>query len=427
MNMQRRAWLQWAALSASTLAVSTRVWATPRPAPARLVFVMLRGAYDGLSALVPYADAFYYEARPSIAIASPPSGSTSLRALMGVALSDSDNLADLEHAVRLDGRWGLHPRLVQPLGGLLHAGQLAFVPFSGTGFESRSHFDAQDWLEAGQPATAGRPDTSVGFLNRLAGELAGGAKGGAVSFTNALPVAMRGPLKVGNAPVMAGKKYGADLNPDFEAQVLAMYQDHAWEPMAEEGTGLRRALADSMQQEMQASARGAPQAQGFALEAQRIGRFLHDHPKAAIAFLDVGGWDTHAGQGGVKGVLATRLESLSRGLQGLTQGLGPSWSSTVVVVVSEFGRTFRENGSKGTDHGHGNVMWLAGGAVSSPGVVVGEQTTLNATSLHQGRDLPVLNDYRNVIAGLLQRMYGLDAAALSRVFPNVKPQALGVI
>lgn len=425
MHVNRRSFLQWAGLGAATVPLSSRLWALPTPVPARLVVLMLRGAYDGISALVPYADDFYYDSRPGIAIARPPPASGSLRAVMADGLALDDSVASVDHAIRLDGRWGLHPRLLQPLGGLVNSGQLAFVPFAGTGFESRSHFDAQDWLESGQPSSVARPDLSVGFLNRLAAELAG-RKGAAVSFTNNLPVALRGPVEVANSPVYAAKPQGATMAQGFESQVLAMYQGHAWQAMAEEGTGLRRALSEAMQQEMQASSRGAQPAQGFALQAQRMGSYLRDHPKVVIAFMDVGGWDTHAAQGAANGVLSTRLQGLGQGLQNLAKGLGPSWQNTVVVVVSEFGRTFAENGSKGTDHGHGNVMWVAGGALTGKGVA-GEQVDLTAKTLHQGRDLPVLNLHQEVMAGLLQRMYGLNARALGRVFPAATAKDLRLL
>jgi uncharacterized protein (DUF1501 family) len=142
--------------------------------------------------------------------------------------------------------------------------------------------------------------------------------------------------------------------------------------------------------------------------------------------VDVGGWDTHVAQGAATGALANRFEELGRGLAGFADEMGPAWKSTVVVVVSEFGRTFRENGNRGTDHGHGTVFWVLGGGVGG-GRVVGEQQALTATTLFQNRDYPVLNDYRAVLGGLFARLYGLNAAAVARVFPGTKGADLRLV
>lgn len=401
--MQRREWLrQMAALGAFACLPTTRLWAAPGAGGPRLLVVMLRGAYDGLGALVPYAEPFYYEARPNIAVPPPSAGA-------------SGGLS----AMRLDGQWGLHPMLAESAGELYAGGALAFVPFCGTGFVSRSHFQAQDWLETGKLPEQ-RPDVNDGFLNRLVKELGGQA----VSFTQNLPVALRGSVKVSNAAVGAARN--RPMSADFNDQVLAMYAGHPLEPMVSDGLGLRRNLAMELAQEMEESARQAVGASGFVLEAQRVARYMRDNPRIGTAFIDVGGWDTHAGQGGAQGALAGRLASLGQGLEVLSMELGPVWSETVVVVVSEFGRTFRENGSRGTDHGHGSVMWLAGGGVAG-GKIRGEQARLDAASLHQGRDMPVLNEYRSVLAGLFSRMYGLKPEVLSKVFPGAKPLDLSLL
>ena len=148
--------------------------------------------------------------------------------------------------------------------------------------------------------------------------------------------------------------------------------------------------------------------------------------KFDIGFLDVGGWDTHVGEGGATGYLAGRLEELGRGLAAFAEEMGPTWHSTVVVVLSEFGRTFRENGNRGTDHGHGSVYWVLGGAVHG-GRIGGEQALLTQATLFQNRDYPVLNEYRAVLAGLFARMYGLDVAKLDKVLPGTRPRDLGLV
>jgi uncharacterized protein (DUF1501 family) len=145
-----------------------------------------------------------------------------------------------------------------------------------------------------------------------------------------------------------------------------------------------------------------------------------------LGFVDVGGWDTHVNQGGATGYLADRLAELGRGLSGFAEEIGPQWTNTVVVVVSEFGRTFRENGNRGTDHGHGSVYWVLGGALRG-GRIAGDQVTVDQPHLFQNRDYPVLTDYRALLAGLFQRLYGLDQAALHRVFAGVTAKDLGLV
>lgn len=394
--MNRR---QVLALMAAGGLVPTRLWATPQGATdVRLVVLMLRGAYDGLSALVPYADPFYYEARPRIAIAPP------------------NPLDPNSGAMRLDGRWALHPMLADTAGELFKASQLSFVPFSGTSFVSRSHFQAQDWMETGKRPDQ-RPDVGDGFLNRLAQVLGGQA----ISFTQTMPVALSGLVKVANAPVNinASKK----TSQAYLHQVQALYAGHRLEAMVTEGLGLRQALSAELMKEIDYSARGAVPAAGFALQAQRVARFMRERKSLSIAFMDIGGWDTHAGQGHAQGLLANRLAALGQGIQSLADELGTQWKKTALVVMSEFGRTFHENGSGGTDHGHGNVMWLAGGAVQG-GTIAGEQADLKANTLHQNRDMPVLNDYRNVLAGVFSQLYGLNPSALETIFPDAQAQNL---
>ena len=146
-----------------------------------------------------------------------------------------------------------------------------------------------------------------------------------------------------------------------------------------------------------------------------------------LAFVDVGGWDTHASQGSISGYLPNRVGELGRGLAGFVEAIGPeAWKTTTVVVVSEFGRTFRENGSGGTDHGHGSIYWVLGGGVSG-GRMAGEQIPLSAQTLNQQRDLPVLTDYRALLGGLFARQYGLSTAQLAAVFPDMGARDLQLI
>jgi uncharacterized protein (DUF1501 family) len=163
---------------------------------------------------------------------------------------------------------------------------------------------------------------------------------------------------------------------------------------------------------------------GFELAARRIGQLMKD--QFNVGFVDVGGWDTHVNQGAATGYLADRIAELGRGLAGFAEEIGPQWNDTVVVAISEFGRTFRENGNHGTDHGHGSVYWVLGGGIKG-GRIAGEQVPVDQAHLFQDRDYPVLTDYRALLAGLFQRMYGLDQGGLQRVFASVEPKNLGLL
>jgi len=145
-----------------------------------------------------------------------------------------------------------------------------------------------------------------------------------------------------------------------------------------------------------------------------------------IGFVDVGGWDTHVGEGGAQGALANNLDSLGNGLIALADELGPRWRDTVVVVISEFGRTFRENGNKGTDHGHGSTYWILGGGIRG-GAVVGPQVKVERATLSQDREYPVLTDVRDLLGGLFARMWDLSAADLDKIFPGATPRDLGIL
>ena len=148
--------------------------------------------------------------------------------------------------------------------------------------------------------------------------------------------------------------------------------------------------------------------------------------KFDLGFVDVGGWDTHVNEGGATGYLANRIGELGRGLATLATELGPQWNNTIVIVVSEFGRTFRENGDHGTDHGHGSVYWVMGGAIKG-GQIAGRQIAVTQPNLFQDRDYPVLNDYRSLIGGVLQKSYGLSRAQLAQIFPSAQPVDLSLV
>jgi len=397
----RRALLRSAVALALTGATGLRfgkLYAAAPDAP-RFLLVFLRGGYDCLNMLVPHSSSFYYESRPNIAIARPA-------AAEGAALA-------------LDADWALSPALVPTMAPLYAQRQLAFVPFAGTQDLTRSHFETQDDIELGQSpgqGDAAARDLRSGFLARLAMSLSGTR---AIAFTDALPVCLRGAEGVPNISLKSVGKPQFDAR---QAELLAsLYANHPLQPAVREGLELQAQVSSAFQQEMQAASRGAVTAKGFELEAMRIGRLLRGD--YGVGFVDIGGWDTHVNE---NALLATNLDSLGRGLQALSQELGEQWRNTVVVVVSEFGRTFRENGNRGTDHGHGSVYWVAGGGIAG-GRVLGEQQRLVAGNLFQDRDLPVLTDYRELLGGLFRRAYGLSPAQLDQVFPGVTPRDLGLL
>jgi uncharacterized protein (DUF1501 family) len=387
-----------AAAGASALfsaGLAGRLYAAPAAGP-RFLLVFLRGGYDSTNLLIPHSSGFYYEARPNIAIPKPDAASST-------------------GALALNADWALAPAVRDTIGALYAQRQVAFVPFAGTDDLSRSHFETQDSIELGMPpggATGGARNYRSGFLSRLSGALLGSAGGNAsIAFTDALPLAFEGTATV---PNLSLKNVGKPPFDERQARILSdMYTGHHLETAVSSGLELRHEVAQEVADEMNAANRNAINSKGFELEAERMGRLMRD--KYRIGFIDVGGWDTHVGEGGAQGALANNLSSLGSGLQAFSQALGSEWSNTVVVVLSEFGRTFRENGSHGTDHGHGTVYWVLGGSIRG-GTIAGRQQRLERNTLFQDRDYPVLNDYRAVLGGLFRSMWGLSSDRSAQIF-----------
>ena len=394
--MQRRHLLQ--SLAGTGLALGGgHLWAAGPAQPCFLV-VFLRGGYDAANLLVPVGSSFYYEARPTIAVARPGK--------------------DASAALPVNADWGLHPALRDSVYPLFQKGQAAFVPFAGTHDTTRSHFETQDGIELGQALDGGRNYRS-GFLNRLAATLKGA---GAMAFTDRLPLVMQGDIQIPNTALRAVAKPAVDARQS--SIISAMYQGTELAGSVNQGFTVRDEVVREMAAEMDAASRNAISAKGFELEARRIARLMKG--RYSLGFVDVGGWDTHVAQGGASGQLANRFEELGRGLAAYAQEMGGRWRETTVVVVSEFGRTFRQNGNNGTDHGHGSVYWLLGGGLRG-GQVAGEQLPVTAANLFQNRDYQVLNEYRSLLGGLLARQFGLSPAQLATVFPGAEPRDLGLI
>jgi uncharacterized protein (DUF1501 family) len=400
--MNRRDLLKLCGAALTSGGVAGRLFAAPTSGP-RFLLVFLRGGYDAANLLIPYSSSDYYEARPTIAVARPdPASSTG--------------------ALALNADWALAPAVRDTIGAMYGQRQAAFIPFAGTDDLSRSHFETQDSIELGQP-THGTRNYRSGFLARLADTLNGSGGGIApIAFTDALPLAFEGAATV---PNLSLKSVGKPPFDERQARILSdMYSGHHLEAAVKDGLELRQQVAQEMADEMKAANRGAINSKGFELEAERMGRLMRD--KYRIGFIDVGGWDTHVGEGAAQGALPANLASLGRGLQAYSQSLGTEWNNTVVVVLSEFGRTFRENGDHGTDHGHGSVYWVLGGAING-GVIAGEQQRVSRATLFEDRDYPVLNDYRAVLGGLYRSLWGLSKDQCERVFAQGAPVDLKLV
>ena len=389
-------------LSAMPAFLQRAVAATPMPNKKQLVVLFQRGAADGLNIVVPFGESNYYRLRPTIAIPQPKRGGLNPDA-----------------AIDLDGFFGLHPSL-SPIEPLFHKNQLAIVHAAGSPDPTRSHFDAQDFMESGTP---GLKSTEDGWLNRALET---------VPEENASPfraVAM-GPnlprMLHGGAPAIALpdlKQFKVMAQAPGTGQVVeggfeAMYSqtvDHALH-----GTGtetfeaidiLRKIDTSKFPPENGADYPKSPVGQRL----QQIALMIKANIGLEVIFLDCGGWDNHVNEGGTQGQLANLLRDLSQSLAAFYQDMGDRMGDVVVVTMSEFGRTARENGNRGTDHGHANCMFVMGGDVKG-GRVYGKWPGLNDHQLNEGRDLALTTDFRSVVGEILTKH--LTVKDLTPVFPG---------
>ena len=422
--MQRRHFLQsataaglaWTAVGRTAFAATAAGGNAPLPGNKRLVVVFLRGAVDGLSVVAPYGEGAYYQQRSTIALARP---------------GQDGGLLDL------DGHFGLNPNLA-PLLPLWQSGKLAFVHASGSPDPTRSHFDAQDYMESGTP---GRKGTADGWLNRLLGaEPPAAAPAGArasatrgISVGATLPRIWAGPNPVANIANGARATRPTPLDrPQVSQAFDALYagddaMSRAYRESQQSRAEVNAAMSPAaMDREQMAANNGAPLPNGFPDDAARLAQLMRRDPAVQIAFMALGGWDTHVNQGGAKGQLANRLQPLGRGLAELATRLGPVFDDTTVLVISEFGRTARQNGTGGTDHGHGNVMWALGGNIAG-GKVYGRWPGVDASALYEGRDLAVTTDFRQVLAGVCTNGLRLPDNRLAAVFPGFDGAPLNIV
>ncbi|MES2150577.1 MAG: DUF1501 domain-containing protein [Pseudomonadota bacterium] len=403
--MQRRDFLNSLALGASLMVpVGRSAWAatSANPTDKKLIVIMLRGAVDGLNVVAPVGDENYLRLRPDI----------------GLKLPGADG-----GALDLDGYFGLHPALamLQPL---WQQKKLAFVHASGSPDATRSHFDAQDYMES---ATPGRKSTPDGWMNRLVMQLPGASTPSrALSIGPVMPRILAGASPAINLPNGAAATRADVLDrPAIGSAFDQLYAGHERFGRAyQDGRSAHKEVMDAAtSKEMMAADGGAPLPNGFPDDAARLATLMRNDPKLQLAFVALGGWDTHANQGAASGQLANRLAPLGHGLAVLAQRLGPMFDDTTVVVMSEFGRTARQNGNGGTDHGHGNAMWLMGGAVAG-GKVYGDWQGIGDAALNEGRDLPVTTDFRAVLSQVAERHLRLPERQLAQLFPGMAQRGL---
>jgi uncharacterized protein (DUF1501 family) len=407
--LSRRGLLGASALSSLSLLLETRTGRADAPVVAAqprapvLLCVFLRGAADGLNLVVPHADDAYYAARQSIAIPRPgePGG-----------------------AIDLDGRFGLHPRLA-PLKAAYDAGQLALVHAIGSPHPTRSHFEAQDYMETG---AVGDRSASRGWLARYlqTKPSAGAGLLRAVAVSSRSPLSLRGYQDAIIAPSLRGFRLGAGerLEPVLARGFERLYRaDSAEASQRAGGQALGASLLLRKLLRKRAPASYSRDAQDFA----DVARLIKADVGLETAWLDLTGWDTHRGEGSSeKGDLPRQLDRLGRALSAFRADLGPDFERVVVLVMSEFGRTVRENGTGGTDHGHGSAMMVLGGKVKG-GRVLGSFPGLAPEHLHEQRDLAVTTDFRDLLAEVCERHLGAaDASPLFPGFPRDRSQRLGL-
>lgn len=365
-----------------------------------LICLFQRGAADALNIVVPHGERAYYAMRPSINIPQP-------------------SRANPGGAIDLDGFFGLHPALA-PLKPLYDRGLLAPIHAVGSPSTTRSHFDAQDYMETGTPDVKGTAD---GWLNRYLA-----VKGTcdecnlnktpfrAVSLTPQTPRILEGP-----SPTVAMNslsEFSVRATGSSAERLEALYRTGSADLVHGTGTEMFDAVkmlrSANPQKYLPQNGADYPRSQ-FGQRLLQIAQLVKSNVGLEIAFADVGGWDTHVNQGSTTGQLAQRLNDFSQSIAALVTDLGDRMDDVVIMTMSEFGRMARENGNRGTDHGHAGALFVIGGHVKG-GKVHGKWPGLEQEQLYEGRDLALTTDFRSVFAEVVS--HHLGARALDRVFPG---------
>jgi uncharacterized protein (DUF1501 family) len=379
--------------------------ATPRRRV--LVTIFQRGAVDGLNMIVPFGEREYYSARPSIAIARPGSGP--------------------EAALDLDGFFGLHPRLGS-LKPLFDAGQLAIVHACGSHDETRSHFDAQDYMET---ATPGVKSTASGWLNRYlhAKEHEKATPFRAVALAPQLPRTLQGLApalaigQIGQFGIRAGQATSM-VQSSFEAEYAAAASS-VLQRTGQDAFDAIRMLEDADPGKYSPENGAEYPRSGYGEALKQIAQLIKADVGLEVAFAESGNWDHHVNEGAAVGLLANRLDDFARGISALVRDLGDRMADVVILTMSEFGRAVAENGNRGTDHGHGNAMLLIGGGVRG-GKVYGRWPGLTREQRYEGRDLAITTDFRSVFSEVVRGHLGLTDTRV--VFPGFSgPGTIGVL
>jgi uncharacterized protein (DUF1501 family) len=388
------------------------LYAADAPSPRKkiLVAIFQRGAADGLNIVVPHAEKRYYEMRPTIAVPRPSQA--------------ADRREDA--AIDLDGFFGLHPSLA-PLKPIWDDGHLAIVHAAGSPDPTRSHFDAQDFMES---ATPGLKATADGWMNRALPRVEPAVQSSpvrAVAMGPVLPRAMRG---ANPAVAIQNLSDFQVRNAEASGAFQALYADSQDALLHAAGRETFQAvsLLQSVQKRGYEPAAGANYPKGrFGDCLRQIAQLIKADVGVEMAFADVGGWDHHVNEVGLRasqGQLAARLADFGQALAAFWMDLGDRMADVAVVTMSEFGRTARENGDRGTDHGHANCMFAMGGGVRG-GKVYGQWPGLEPEQLYEARDLALTTDFRDVLGELVRGQLG--NRDLGKVFPGYAPKPRGIL
>lgn len=368
-----------------------------------LVAIFMRGAVDGLNVVVPYGEKNYFKMRPTIAIPAP-----------------GKSTGQAESAIDLDGFFGLHPRL-DALKPIFDRGQLAVIDAAGSPSHSRSHFEAQDFMETATPDV---PNTKDGWLNRYlrCTPEEDATPFRAVAASPRMPLTLQGAahaLAIGDV-----RNFKLRLNPNrpgmagMEGAFQALYAS-ASDPLLNSTARETFSAANTLERigtQGYLPENGAKYPDGpFGRHMQEVAQLIKSGLGLEIAFVDVGGWDNHVNEGGATGQLAGRLREFGDSLAAFHQDMGDRMADVVVLTMSEFGRTARENGNRGTDHGHANVMFVMGGPVKG-GKIYGKWPGLKRHELNEDRDLALTTDFRDVFAEVVTLHLGTPSPG--GIFPG---------
>ncbi len=384
--INRRRFLQGAVMAGAAVTMCPGLVLAQARTDKRLVIIIQRGAMDGLAAVAPYGDLNYRSLRGDLAL-SP------------------------DALLRLDANFGM-PQSLKPMYDMFTAGELGIIHAVASPYRERSHFEGQSVLELG---STGQPySLESGWLNRVVAAVNARDNSLGLAFGESIPMMMRGPVKVGSyAPTAL-----PELNNDFMSLLETSYaHDKLFKDALDQGMYLQEHTGDAMNGDEKEMAKKTNSPKAFEAMCQIAGQWLARPDGPRLATIEIGGWDTHVAQGTEAGRLANNFDILARGIDSLKQTLGPEWKNTTVVTLTEFGRTARPNGNKGTDHGTASLMFVAGGSVR--GGLFGHWPGLGSNQLYQNRDLMPTTDIRGPMKGILNTLYGLSPATLDHdIYPD---------